>query len=228
MKRSDDGKKGMMRKGGRYDTSQLIEAQFEPGSRGRVLRNKLGIKSKRQMDKLERQEQFRTLEELIGVYDENHCFTVYDVCNIHKIWLGNIYEWAGKYRQVNISKGDFNFAAAGQIPKLMAEFEEVSLQEFTPCNFDSLDHIVKALAIVHTELVLIHPFREGNGRVARLLSILMALQARIPPLDFSGIVGRKRQEYISAIHAGMDHNYFPMEKIFKSIIRRTLRICALK
>jgi len=35
-----------MKKGGHYDASGLIEAQFEPGSRGRVLRYLLGIKSK--------------------------------------------------------------------------------------------------------------------------------------------------------------------------------------
>ncbi len=44
-----------MKKANRYDTSALPEAQFEPGSRDRVLKNKLGIKSKRLMDKVERE-----------------------------------------------------------------------------------------------------------------------------------------------------------------------------
>ena len=63
---------------GRYNTSSLPEAQFEPGTRGRVLKNKLGIKSKRAMDKLEREEQLRSIEELTHIYDRNHCFTVTD------------------------------------------------------------------------------------------------------------------------------------------------------
>lgn len=106
----------------------------------------------------------------------------------------------------------------------MAEFEKRELYKFTPCYFNSMDQIIKALAIVHTELVLIHPFREGNGRVARLLSILMAIQSGLPPLDFSGVVGKKKKAYISAVQEGMSHNYEPMGKIFKSVIRRTLRI----
>ena len=73
------------------------------------------------------------------------------------------------------------------------------------------------------ELVLIHPFREGNGRVGRVLAILMALQAGLPPLDFGSITGRKRQEYFAAVRAGMDRDYEPMEKIFSGVIRRTLR-----
>ena len=41
-----------MKKGTRYNITILIEAQFEPGSRGRVLKNLLGIKSKRKMDQV--------------------------------------------------------------------------------------------------------------------------------------------------------------------------------
>jgi cell filamentation protein len=213
-----------MKKGGHYDASGLIEAQFEPGSRGRVLRNLLGIRSKREMDQVEAQEQLRTLEELVRIYDQTHRFTAADVRRIHKMWLEPIYAWAGKYRQVNLSKGDFPFAAANQIPRLMMEFEKGPLREYTPCRFTGMSEIARAIAVVHAELLLIHPFREGNGRVARLLAVLMALQAGLPPLDFGNIKGRKRQEYFRAVQAGLDRDYKPMEKVFSAVIRRTRRV----
>ena len=212
-----------MEKGGHYDASGLIETQFEPGSRGRVLRNLLGIKSKREMDQIEAQEQLRTLEELVRIYDQTHRFTTADVRRIHKIWLGSIYAWAGKYRQVNLSKGDFPFAAENQIPRLMIEFEKGPLREYTPCRFTEMSAIARGIAVVHTELLLIHPFREGNGRVARLLAILMALQAGLPPLDFGNIKGRRRQEYFRAVQTGLNRDYKPMEKVFSAVIRRTRR-----
>jgi len=81
---------------------------------------------------------------------------------------------------------------------------------------------VRALAQVHVELVLIHPFREGNGRIARALSILMALQAGLPLLDFSLIAGRRKKDYFKAIQAGLDRNYDWMERIFAEIIDRSL------
>jgi cell filamentation protein len=175
------------------------------------------------MDEAEAQEQLRTLRELMKIYDAHHRFTAADVCKIHTLWLGGIYEWAGNYREVNVSKGGFLFAAANQIPHLIAEFEKGQLREYTPCLFESHDEIAMALAVVHVELVLIHPFREGNVRLARMVAVLMALQAVLPLLDFSGIRGKKKKEYFAAVQSGMDRNYAPMTKVFSDVVYRTLR-----
>ncbi len=86
----------------RYDVSGLVEAQFERGSRRRVLKNLLGIRRKREMDRLEGMVQLRALRELIRIYGKNHRFTAADMCRIHKIWLGNIYPWTVDEGQVYI------------------------------------------------------------------------------------------------------------------------------
>jgi len=62
---------------------------------------------------------------------------------------------------------------------LDAGFERDELARYTPCTFGNLEDVVEALAVGHCELVLIHLFRKGNGRVSRLLSTLMALQGAI-------------------------------------------------
>lgn len=140
---------------------------------------------------------------------------------MHRRWLGRIYEWAGEYRHVNVSKGEFPFAAAARVPDLMAVFETKVLDRYTPCNFKDRLAVVRALAETHVELVLIHPFREGNGRAARILSLLMALQAGLPLLNFGPIAERK-QEYFAAVQAGLDKNYARMERLFAEIIERSL------
>jgi hypothetical protein len=68
-----------IKKTGRYVVTHLPQAQFEPGSRGKVLKNLLGIKRKREMDEVKAREQLRALRELITIYDEDHVFTAYDV-----------------------------------------------------------------------------------------------------------------------------------------------------
>ena len=213
-----------MKQRDRYDAAGLEEAQSEPGSRGRVLKNRLGIKSKREMDRIEGGEQIRALEELIAIYGKDHRFTAADVCRMHRIWLGSIYSWAGRYRQVDLSKHEFRFANAAQIPKLMAAFEEGPLRTYTPCRPAPAEKLAMALAVVHVELVLIHPFREGNGRVARLLAVLMGLQAGLPALFFDRLAGRRRQQYFAAVRAGLGGDYEPMAQMFNAVIERTLQV----
>jgi cell filamentation protein len=75
----------------RYDTANLVDSQFEPGSRQRVLKNLLGITSKREMDQLEGREQVRSLEDVAAFYDKDYRFMAADVCRIHQVWLGRIY-----------------------------------------------------------------------------------------------------------------------------------------
>ena len=130
-----------MRRKDRYDTADLDENQFEPGSRRRVLKNLLGITSKREMDRMEGREQLRVLEELAGLYANDHRFTVADMCRIHRIWLGRIYPWAGKYRQVNVKKDSFPFAAAAQIPQLMTDVQA------------GLDHNYEPMAKLFTAVI---------------------------------------------------------------------------
>jgi len=212
-----------LKKDGRYDVSNSTEAQYEPGSNGLVLKNRLGIKSPQEMDVAEARALDSAMSKFIGSYDESHRFTVADLLALHKDWLGEIYDWAGEYRQVNISKGGFPFAAAAQVPRLMVEFERDVLQRNTPCNFKDREEIIRALAETHVvELVLIHPFREGNGRLARILLTLMVLQAGLPLLDFSLIAGAEKETYFAAVQEGMAKNYRPMEKLIAEIIERSV------
>ncbi|MBU6479390.1 MAG: Fic family protein [Nitrospirae bacterium] len=71
---------------------------------------------------------------------------------------------------------------------------------------------------------LIHPFREGNGRAARILAVLMGLQAGLPALLFDKLSGRKRRRYFAAVQAGLDRNYGPMTTLFTAVIERTVQV----
>lgn len=200
----------------RYNLSSA-EGEFEPGSDGRVLRNLVGIQTSIDMDELE-------LELLGLLYDDvllgelpDRQLTVDDLVTWHRRWLGNVYPWAGQYRQVNMSKGDFMFAAAPQIPRLLATFEQQCLARWTPCTSHGPAVLVEALAMTHVELILIHPFREGNGRLSRLLADVMAVQAGHATLDYSSWESDK-ERYIQAIHAGLAGDYAPMQACMRTAL----------
>lgn len=202
------------------------EAEFEPGSRGRVLRNLRGVRSIREMARLESEALYAATDQLIDETQLEQRFSAADIRHMHHVWLGGIYSWAGEYRQVNMGKDGFMFAAANLLPGLMDGFERGLLRQFTPCRFSTVEDQAHALAVVHAELILIHPFREGNGRCARLLAVLMGLQAGLPVLNFGGIYGVEKQRYIGAIHAALGNDYALMTAIFRGIIARTLRVQA--
>lgn len=200
---------------------------YEPGSNEGVLKNYLGIKKEKLIHDAEYQEYLKAQDLLSDSFDRSHKFTDQDICKIHKLWLGDIYPFAGKYRTVGMSKDGFPFAAPNLIPKLMKDFSDEYLSKYTPCNFQDLDDLSHALGVVHVELILIHPFREGNGRTARLFADLMALQAGKPQLIYTLIdqVQNKVgfEKYIKAIHAGHAGNYQPITDLFRRLIEDTLK-----
>ncbi|HHJ19316.1 MAG TPA: cell filamentation protein Fic [Gammaproteobacteria bacterium] len=205
----------------RYNTTGNPEARFEPGSNDLVLKNKLGIRDADEMDEIE-------LDLLIQLYDVipqevevDQRITASDLKDWHYRWLGNVYSWAGRFRSVNMGKGAFHFASAAQIDRLMDTLDNEFLSRYTPCVGMTDEQLVEAIAVVHVELILIHPFREGNGRLSRLLANVMAMQAGKPELDFS-LWDEEKARYFSAIQAGLD-DYEPMKRLVRQVLPDALR-----
>ncbi len=199
------------------------EEDYEPASNNQVLNNLLGIKEKHVMEEIEERELERTGSELPELYGENHQFSAVDVCDIHALWLASIYPFAGKYRTVAMSKDGFPFAAPQFIPQCLGELGTKYLSRYTPCQFTVDEELAYALGIVHVEFILIHPFREGNGRTARLLANLMSLQAGRSVLNYEPIDRTLNPEgfnnYITAIHRGVDRDYGLIRDIFLELLR---------
>lgn len=193
------------------DRYQVEGAQgaWQPGSNEQVLLNKLGLTDPTEMAEAEL-ELLRQLYEAVLVESlPDRALTVADLKSWHRRWLGNVYAWAGDERSVNMSKGDFPFAAAAQVSRLLFEFERDCLARYTPCHEMTDEVLAAAIAHTHVEFILIHPFREGNGRLSRLLADVMAVQAEHEPLDYSSWDADK-PAYFGAIQQGLLGNYGPM------------------
>lgn len=193
----------------RYDV-HTGEGEYQPGSNEQVLKNLLGITSLEEMHEVELGLLAQLYEAVLVEDLPDRALTAEDLKTWHRRWLGNVYTWAGQERSVNMGKGGFSFAAAGQIPRLLEQFEQNCLQRWTPCHGLDTEGVVEAIGVTHVELILIHPFREGNGRLSRLLADVMAVQAGHDPLDYSTWETNK-DAYIGAIHQGVLMNFEPMK-----------------
>lgn len=105
----------------------------------------------------------------------------------------------------------------------MATLGKEVLRRRTPCGSAADATVARSMAEVHAELILIHPFRDGNGRVARLLDLLMASQAGLPSMDLRALARGGKRKYVLAIHAAMSRDYVPLEALFASAIERAQR-----
>ena len=98
------------------------QAEWEPGSNGLVLHNRLGITDPALMDEAELQLLLQLYEFVLREQFPAHRLNVADLMEWHRLWLGNLYHWAGQERSVNMGKAGFQFAAAAQIPRLLHSF----------------------------------------------------------------------------------------------------------
>ena len=82
--------------------------------------------------------------------------TIKGLADIHKYLFEDIYEFAGKIRNENISKSNFRFASAMYLKEVLNKIDEMPQSNF--------DEIIEK----YIEMNIAHPFREGNGRSTRI------------------------------------------------------------
>lgn len=102
----------------------------------------------------------------------------------------------------------------------MKTFSKEILERLTPPGAKTKKELAKLLAKIHVEFILIHPFREGNGRTIRLLLHLITQQAGYKGMDFGFIdeKGKSFDPYVRSIHEGMKGDYEPMAAMLKRAI----------
>lgn len=145
--------------------------------------------------------------------------TVFDVkyiLAIHQLALAHLYSFAGKFRDVNISKAGFPFAAAKFLPQTMNAFDDNSLQNL-PKVYSSKEALIVDVAKVHGELLFIHPFREGNGRTARVLANLMLRKHGYSGLLFDRVGKEEFELYVRAVQKSAESDYSLMIEFISAI-----------
>lgn len=187
-----------------------------PDSQGEILPNLLGLKSLDEIA-LSEFEGFLKAEILLSesLTSRTKFNTAY-ILKIHKVALGHLYAFAGKYRDVNMSKAGFPFAAAKYLPDTMKSFDKEILSKL-PNKYKDQDSLIKDIAAVHGELLVIHPFREGNGRTARILANLMSLKQGFGLLQFDKVGEKEFKFYVAAVQKATEKKYQKMEEFIRSI-----------
>ena len=158
-------------------------------------------------------EAFDYLQKLAGRNE----ITERDILKLHKLFYYRIDEAnAGHYRKQNIivTGTDFVFPAPSELKGLMAAFSDEIPQ------VRSEKHPIEFAALLHTRLVTIHPFVDGNGRAARLLMNLALLQEGYPVTIIPPVL---RSEYLAAVRESNTGNDTPFVNLLSSMVLESQR-----
>ena len=151
-----------------------------------MLENKLGITDSTELarmeEKISKQKALEMFES--GFFETLEPGTYKSLAMIHQYLFDEIYDFAGKLRKVNISKGNFRFAP------LM--YLETALQSIDKMPQSTFDEIVEK----YVEMNVAHPFREGNGRSTRIWLDLMLKKEIGYVVDWSKV---DKEDYLLAM-----------------------------
>ena len=151
-----------------------------------MLENKLGLTSSAELARMEEQLSKKKAVLLFekGILDSLPAGKFSTLQAIHRYLFEDIYEFAGEIRKVNMAKGNFRFAPLMYLDAALENIDKMPQSDF--------DEIIEK----YVEMNIAHPFREGNGRSARIWLDHMLKQKIGKVIDWSKV---KKEEYLLAM-----------------------------
>ncbi len=151
-----------------------------------ILENKLNLTNQIDLAKAEEKISKQKAKQLFdsGDIKKAEVGTFKGLSFIHAYLFEDIYDFAGKVREVNISKGNFRFAPLMHL--------KVSLEHIDTMGQKTFDQIIEK----YVEMNIAHPFREGNGRATRIWLDLILKNELGQVIDWNAV---DKDDYLSAM-----------------------------
>ena len=151
-----------------------------------MLENKLGLTSSAELARMEEQLSKKKAVLLFekGILDSLPAGKFFTLQAIHRYLFEDIYDFAGEIRKVNMAKGNFRFAPLMYLGAALENIDKMPQSDFV--------EIIEK----YVEMNIAHPFREGNGRSARIWLDHMLKQEIGKVIDWSKV---DKEDYLLAM-----------------------------
>lgn len=200
----------------RFDVSGNVEAQYVDDAQT-VLVNKLGITDLAALQVSEEEGLARAYETLLGEIHLDTPMTVALIREIHARIFGQLYDWAGRWRTVWISKPGMTWPPPDFLDAAMREFEQKVLGAYPATALETDESFCAGAGRIQGEFLVIHPFREGNARTIKLVTNLLAVQTGRPLLIY-GTSPAGIERYITAAQAAFKREYAPIQAVIRQAL----------
>lgn len=185
--------------------------------------NKIGITSKEELEQYEAyllSVAYRRILEKLKSFPEYYLpINSKKIKMLHKVIFDELYDWAGEYRNINVSKEGFPFPPADHVVLEMKRLDRDLFSKISYGYQAEAEDIAELLAIISSELTIIHPFREGNGRIVRVVLDIISIAFNVKPANWSVLESFKdKEEYLSCMYAGYRKNYKPLTQFIYQLL----------
>ena len=190
-----------------------------------VLINKYDIQDQRTLDKIERNVTALMLVKLQTkpLPSPKELFSVNYFIDLHRQVFEHLYPFAGKIRSENITKGNTPFCRPEFIYKYLNMLFDKIFDDIK--KIKSKEDIIVFLSYYYSELNVVYPFREGNGRIMReyLRQVVLFINKNLGfdyELDFSNVTLEDKNNLMNgSIISAMNGNLELLNKFFNSMLK---------
>jgi len=145
----------------------------------------------------------QTIEAIIDGTPEDIRITPEWICKLHNDIAGALFpDWAGRFRDVNVHVGTHMPPQFFEVPIHMRLFcDNLNARLSAASQKQDIEKAAETLAFADWRFQWIHPFRDFNGRVGRILLTAMLFKLKLPPAETAAVEPAEKERYLNALRA---------------------------
>lgn len=197
---------GVRERTGEYDPSEGTPREGEDSTRPldstRYFETAQGIKTYSEVSEILAVSVTKTIEALLEKSPSDINITPEWICKLHGELAGYLFpEWAGRFRDVNVRVGTHIPPPYFEVPIHVRMYcEDLAARVSAASQKQDIEKIAETLAYADWRFQWIHPFKDFNGRVGRILLAAILFRLEMPPAETVTIDPEEKEQYLKALH----------------------------
>jgi Fic family protein len=167
----------------------------------------------------------RKIAEIISSDPKDINVTPEWICRLHKDVAGSLFpEWAGRFRDVNVQVGSHTPPPFCEVPVYVRLYcDDLATRLSNIIKEKDAGEIVGLLAWADWRFQWIHPFKDFNGRVGRILLSAILFKLKLPPTETASVEPNERRRYLDALRSADSGDMTPLIQIWMERISAAVR-----
>ena len=145
----------------------------------------------------------KTIEAIIDQSPDDIHFTPEWICQLHNDIAGSLFpDWAGRFRDINVTVGTHTPPPYYEAPVHVRLYcEDLTARLSFALKTKNIENISETLAFADWRFQWIHPFRDFNGRVGRIILTAVLYKLKLPPAETASVEPKEKEKYLNALRS---------------------------